>query len=310
MRELYKLLHIEGNPSTAYHPQTDGQTERVNQELEKYLRLYVNHRQTDWSDWLAIAEFAYNDGEHSATKMTPFFVNTGRHPVNFSQTKTSSANLSAEDFAKHIKDVHEQTRKNLVRAAEEMKRYHDRHASPTTQYETGDKVFLDGRNIKTSRPSAKMEDKWFGPFEVLEKVGAAAYRLKIPRSWKKVYPVFNEVLLKPAVEPLFETQKKPPPPPPTIIDDEIEYEVEQVLDLKLHHGKLQYLVKWIGYNEPSWEPEENLEHAKDTVNDFYRLHPGAPRRLSIPRTRLRPIFQYTAPTNMNGWSGRPTLKGG
>ena len=102
----------------------------------------------------------------------------------------------------------------------------------------------------------------------------------------------------------------PPPPPPTIIDDEIEYEVEQVLDSKLHHGKLQYLVKWIGYNEPSWEPEENLEHAKDTVNDFYRLHPGAPRRLSIPRTRLRPIFQYTAPTNMNGWSGRPTLKGG
>ena len=63
-----------------------------------------------------------------------------------------------------------------------MKRYHDRHASPATQYETGDKVFLDGRNIKMSRPSAKMEDKWFGPFEVLEKVGVAAYRLKIPRS--------------------------------------------------------------------------------------------------------------------------------
>ena len=63
MQELYKLLHIEGNPSTAYHPQTNGQTERINQELEKYLRLYVNHQQTDWSDWLAIAEFAYNDGE-------------------------------------------------------------------------------------------------------------------------------------------------------------------------------------------------------------------------------------------------------
>ncbi|OCB89288.1 hypothetical protein A7U60_g3544 [Sanghuangporus baumii] len=57
MKELYKLLHIEGNPSTAYHPQTDGQTERVNQELEQYLRLYVNYRQSDWADWLALAEF-------------------------------------------------------------------------------------------------------------------------------------------------------------------------------------------------------------------------------------------------------------
>ncbi|KAL5512852.1 hypothetical protein ACEPAH_3250 [Sanghuangporus vaninii] len=83
MKELYKLLHIEGNPSTAYHPQTDGQTERVNQELEQYLRLYVNHRQSDWADWLALAEFVYNNREHSATKLSPFFVNSGVHPVGF-----------------------------------------------------------------------------------------------------------------------------------------------------------------------------------------------------------------------------------
>ena len=92
-------------------------------------------------------------------KMTPFFLNTGRHPVNFSQTKTSLANLSTEDFAKYIKNIHEQTQKNLVRVAEEMKWYHDRHASPMMQYKADNKVFLDGRNIKTSWPSAKMEDK-------------------------------------------------------------------------------------------------------------------------------------------------------
>ena len=62
----------------AYHPQTDRQTERVNQELEQYLRLYVNHRQTDWSEWLSLAEFAYNNREHSATKMSPFYANTGQ----------------------------------------------------------------------------------------------------------------------------------------------------------------------------------------------------------------------------------------
>ena len=61
MRELYKLLHIEGNPSTAYHPQTDGQIEHANQELEQYLRLFVEHRQRDWANWLAQAKFTHNN---------------------------------------------------------------------------------------------------------------------------------------------------------------------------------------------------------------------------------------------------------
>jgi transposase InsO family protein len=72
MRELYKLLGIEGNPSTAYHPQTDGQTERVNREVEKYLRMFTNHQQDDWVDWLPIAEFAFNNTVHEATGQTPF----------------------------------------------------------------------------------------------------------------------------------------------------------------------------------------------------------------------------------------------
>jgi hypothetical protein len=80
MKELYKLLKIEGNPSTVYHPQTDGQTERVNREVEKYLRMFTNHRQDDWVDWLPVAEFAFNNVVHEATGQTPFFLNKGRHP--------------------------------------------------------------------------------------------------------------------------------------------------------------------------------------------------------------------------------------
>ncbi|KAL5495976.1 hypothetical protein ACEPAH_3208 [Sanghuangporus vaninii] len=136
MKELYKLLHIEGNPSTAYHPQTDGQTERVNQELEQYLRLYVNHRQSDWADWLALAEFAYNNCEHSATKLSPFFVNSGVHPVGFTGIRTSSSNMSAEEFAKHVKGIHELAQANLVKANEDMKRFYDRHAGKSMEYET------------------------------------------------------------------------------------------------------------------------------------------------------------------------------
>ena len=68
MRDLYRLLGVTLNPSTAYHPQTDGHTERINQEIEEYLRIFVNYKQMDWADWLTLAEFSYNDSEHSSTK--------------------------------------------------------------------------------------------------------------------------------------------------------------------------------------------------------------------------------------------------
>ena len=296
MRELYKLLHIEGNPSTAYHPQTDGQMERVNQELEQYLRLYVNHRQSDWADWLSLAEFAYNNREHSATKMSPFYANSGRHPTDLAGIRTASSNLSAEEFATHIKEVHSLAQTNLTRAAEDMKRFYDRHAGEEVEYQPGDKVFLDGRNIKTTRPSAKMEDKWFGPYDVIEKVGASAYRLKLPTTWKKIHPVFNVSILKPAQPPAFASQQKPPPPPPILVDNEEEYEVDEIIDSRIHRGKLQFLVKWTGYDEPSWQPESDvIGNADAAIATFYQVHPGAPCRLNLPCRHLRPIFLLTEP---------------
>ncbi|OCB83962.1 hypothetical protein A7U60_g8633 [Sanghuangporus baumii] len=144
IKELYKLLHIEGNPSTAYHPQTDGQMERVNQELEQYLQLYVNHRQSDWADWLALAEFAHNNREHSATKLSPFFINMGQHPSGFTGVGMTSSNLSAEEFAKYVKGIHELAQANLTQANEDMKRFYDCHAGKSVVYEMGQKVFLDG----------------------------------------------------------------------------------------------------------------------------------------------------------------------
>lgn len=80
MRELFAQLGITGNPSTAYHPQTDGQTERINQEIEHYLQVFANYHQTDWADWLALAEFSYNDRAQSSTGYSPFFINYGQDP--------------------------------------------------------------------------------------------------------------------------------------------------------------------------------------------------------------------------------------
>jgi transposase InsO family protein len=80
MKELCNALGIERNLSMAYHPQTDGQTEQINQEVEAYLRTFINYRQNDWSKWLPTAEFQYNDKVHSGTKQSPFFLNYGLHP--------------------------------------------------------------------------------------------------------------------------------------------------------------------------------------------------------------------------------------
>ncbi|OCB89101.1 hypothetical protein A7U60_g3700 [Sanghuangporus baumii] len=123
--------------------------EQVNQELEQYLHLYVNHQQLDWADWLALAEFAYNNCEHLATRLSPFFVNTGMHLLDFMGVGTASSNLSAEEFAKHIKEVHELAQSNLNQANEDMKQFYDCHAGKSVDYEAGQKVFLDGWNIKT-----------------------------------------------------------------------------------------------------------------------------------------------------------------
>ena len=231
--------------------------------------------------------------------------------MSFSGMRTSSANLSAEEFAKHIKDVHVTAQANLTKAAADMKRFYDKHADQEAQFKAGDKVFLDGRNINTDRPTKKMEDKWFGPFEVIEKVGASAYRLRLPRGWKTVHPVFNIISLKPANEPVFESQKKPPPPPPIIVDNEEHYEVESILNSRIHRRRLEYHVKWVGYNEPTWEAAADVEGSADeAIADFYQKHPNAPHCLPIPAQHFHPIFQHTEPDRSNGWSGRPTLRGG
>jgi len=105
MKDLNKLVGIESNLLTAYHPQTDGQTERMNQEIEQYLRLFVNHRQSDWAEWLSCAEFSYNDKVQSSTGFSLFYINYGRHPYKGTNPQWEAKSQSATEFAEHIKKV-------------------------------------------------------------------------------------------------------------------------------------------------------------------------------------------------------------
>jgi hypothetical protein len=104
-QELCRALGIKSNLSTAFHPQTDGQTERINQSLEQYLRLYINYLQDDWVNHLPIAEFAYNDTHHDSINMSPFFANKGFHP-NLSIDLSRISHLEAQKATSSFKELH------------------------------------------------------------------------------------------------------------------------------------------------------------------------------------------------------------
>ena len=165
----------------------------------------------------------------------------------------------------------------LKKAAKDMKRFYDKHKRSPVNYEVGTKVWLDGRNIKTYRPSPKLNHKRLGPFLVEEKIGSSSYRLKLPVSWNRVHPVFNEVLLSPYHTPSYDSQIPPPPPQPIIVDDYPEYDVEEVLATWKRGRGIQYLIKWQGYDhtENTWEPRRNLTNIDELLADFYHTNPKA-----------------------------------
>ena len=281
-RALMDRLGIQGNPSTAYHPQTDGLTERYNQELKTYLRLYVDYHQTDWIKYLKAAQFSYNNTIHSAHGHTPFFASEGRNPYSGLNPRAKDTVPAATSFADQLVKVHEEVKAALERSKEEMKQVYDRHRQDARDYAVGDQVWLEGTHLKSLRPSQALNDRRYGPFEILEKIGASAYRLQIPDTWK-VHDVFNEALLTPYHPPAFDNQGPPPPVPGDLGDDEEEHVVEAIINSKIagrgRRRSMMFLVKWKGYpdTETSWEPEANLDNAQEAIDDYYAAHPRKKR---------------------------------
>jgi len=122
MKELNKMLGIETRLSIAFYPQMDGQTEQINQELEQYLRFFVDHRQKDWPEWLALAEFAVNNKVHTATKVSPFIANYGRELRMGGDIRKRGKVEKAMEFVERMKKVHEEIGAALKKAQEDMKK--------------------------------------------------------------------------------------------------------------------------------------------------------------------------------------------
>ena len=267
-RELLKLLGIRSSLSTAYHPQTDGTTERANQEIEAYLAIYCASHPEEWLTAIHLLEFTHNNRRHADRQKTPFELMFGDSQQAIPQSFTNTRFPAVEDKMKRlIKDREE------ALAAHELARTRmiNRRKGNFTPFRKGDKIWLDSRNLRTLYHK-KMAPKREGPFEIMEVIGPVTYQLKLPTAWK-VHNVFHASVLRQYKENEVYGANFDRPPAELIGEEEV-YEVETILKHRKRGRKYQYFVKWKGYpiTEASWEPEEVFVEAESLLDQYKLRH--------------------------------------
>ncbi|SYW74704.1 uncharacterized protein UHO2_01570 [Ustilago hordei] len=254
--------------STAYHPQTDGQTERVNQVVEQYLRMYCNYEQNDWASLLNTAAFVYNNTIHNSIGVSPFFAcygwNPKAHPdipqhLGVNDPEHSEYLLDGKECCKYLQ---EQIREAQRRTVDHYNRKHK-----DIEFKVGDMVYINRKNWKTRQPTPKLDTRFAGPYPVQERVGHQAYRITLPANLR-VHDVFHVSLLEPARNSSIPQQSTQPIVPP-LPDEDLDFEVEAITSKRLHNRVTEYKVLWRGYPEEaaSWELLSHL-NCLDLIREY------------------------------------------
>ena len=192
-----KKLDVRLNMSTAFHPQTDGQSEALNQILEQYLRIFCTYHQDDWVDLLPFAEFAYNNSVNASTKMTPFYAVYGQHPRSIWPTNVQDKCIAGNEFIDRLEKLRDRLHSTLLESRERMRKNHDRKQDPQLDFQIGDKVLLNAKNVKTLRPSKKLDQRMRGPWKIIKWVGPRAFQLDLKEYKGRKHDVFPVRLLEP-----------------------------------------------------------------------------------------------------------------
>ena len=272
------FLKIKQNMSTAYHPQTDGQTERMNRTLEDMLRCYIDQRLTHGMTCLPLQSLHTTTLSRRASGIPHSILNHGQHPLTpLSQVVEGAKVPSAEHFTTTFSTSIGEAKKALLAAQSRQRALKKRRH---VEYAKGDEVWLSSRNISVQGPGTrKLMPRWLGPFKVIELCGPVAYKLELPATMSRLHPVFHVSLLQKYVPPAGGRRKRSPDP--IVLDDgELEWEVEAVLYHRQRkhkrRGKIShdYFVKWKGYGmeEASWEPEQNLDNCKELLQEYWASH--------------------------------------
>lgn len=263
-KELFGMLQVNLHMSTAYHPQSDGQTEIVNKAVECYLRCMSGDKPKDWAHWISLAEYWYNTTFHTAINTTPYQVVYGQPPPTHiaythgeSRVEAVDRSLSAREKAIQLLKFH------LKRAQSRMKAMADRHKTDR-EFQVGALVYLKLQPYRQSTlrkaKHHKLSPKYFGPFKVIQKVGKVAYKLELPES-AQIHPVFHVSQLK--------LHRGDPPTTPAVLpvfnkDGVISVEPYAILERRMakrgNAVAVYVLVQWLNGTvvDATWELYEDI----------------------------------------------------
>ncbi|MCO5578432.1 hypothetical protein L7F22_032274 [Adiantum nelumboides] len=262
---------------SAYHPQTDGQTERVNQILEEMLRHYIQNRLASWEEYLPLVEFAYNNAPHSVIGMTPFQAAYGHTPLVPTNFVLQHKVALADQLVQEMQNILIQVRDKLVHVQQKYQKQankHRRHA----EFNEGDMVLLyvASHRYKTVKSVfSKLRPRFYGPFKIIKKNSVVSYKLELPPSWGKLHPTFHISWLKQYIQgdsPVPELSSYVP----EIEDEHVILVPEMILDVRQKETtrrKLttEFLVKWMDLNESdsTWQTDEEMQQYPNLLQEFF-----------------------------------------
>jgi hypothetical protein len=282
-KTVCQMLKINVKLSTAFHSETNDQSEIANQEMKRYLRSYCNYQQDDWSDWLSMIEFAFNAVTSAFTELFAFMANyefESRMSFDPSDANDSQKRLSVRErvltqkaviIAKKMRNIWDFIKKKLAHTQNIQKRYADQKRALSFEYVVEDIVWLFIKNIKTKRSFRKLNHKWIESYKI-KKLLKDACQLDLSSSMK-IHDTFHIFLLRSVVIDSF-TEQIQSSSSSIVMNDEEEYEIDDILNSRYYYEKLQYKVVWIDhFSDRAWYSAENFQnHSKKIVNDYHQRY--------------------------------------
>jgi hypothetical protein len=281
-KKMCKVLKIDVKLSTAFHSETNDQSEIVNQEMKRYLRNYCNYQQNDWSDWLSMTEFVFNAVTSTFIELFAFMTNyefESRMSFDSSDSNDSKKRLSAKEriltqkaanITDKMKNIWNFIKKKLANTQESRKRYANKTRIISFDYVVENIVWLFIKNIKIERSSKKLNHKWID-FYKIKKVMTDVFQLNLSSSMK-IHDTFHIFLLRKVVIDSL-TKQIQSLLFSVAMNEEEEYEINDILDSRYHYDKLQYEIAWIDHSsDRAWYSAENFEHFKNILEYYHRRY--------------------------------------